>query len=480
MNGYYIDESFCNSLQSRMPKLVAMIQDADDAVVNQELLYKSDWAKYDKYATKDRFSSHGLFWIETSSYFGRFGSYRSLWENMHGFLLYELGPDTIYTYYAELVIEEDFVNDIYYDSSYKRLATIYKGDTFRTVSYFVKLNSTTTYVRADDKIICMDGSIYTIKGDRLIPDGAYNPMILTDIHSLFNKYQASDNIPLRGISLSKNNVLMTEGETCVIDVTYTPSNASNKAISWTSSNDNVAKVNNNRITAVKEGTATISAVSQDGHHTATCIVNVQAQAPYVDLGLSVKWARMNVKATKPEGYGKAFAWGETSSKSTYKWSTYKWCNGSAYSLTKYCYNSKFGKVDNKTTLESADDAAHVILGGGWRIPTVDEWEELFNSRNCTWVWSELNGVKGMKITSKISGYSGNWIFLPAAGYVNENGVSGSGNAGCYWSSSIYFSSDSYYLPMPEEANALFFYTDFSKKIDGYPRYYGCLIRPVIR
>ena len=80
---------------------------------------------------------------------------------------------------------------------------------------------------------------------------------------------------------------------------------------------------------------------------------------WVDLGLpsGTKWATCNVGATKPEEYGNYYAWGETETKTTYNWSTYKWCNGSAETQTKYCTNSDYGTVDNKTVLDLEDDAA---------------------------------------------------------------------------------------------------------------------------
>jgi len=85
---------------------------------------------------------------------------------------------------------------------------------------------------------------------------------------------------------------------------------------------------------------------------------------------------MNVGASSPEGYGDYFAWGETTAKSDYSWITYKWCNGSSESLTKYNTSSSYGTVDNKTVLDSADDAAHANWGGSWRMPTHAEWTEL--------------------------------------------------------------------------------------------------------
>ena len=82
---------------------------------------------------------------------------------------------------------------------------------------------------------------------------------------------------------------------------------------------------------------------------------------YVDLGLpsGTLWATCNVGANSPEEYGNHFAWGETTPKEFYSWGTYKWCNGTANSLTKYCYDSKWGTVDNNIELVHEDDAAHV-------------------------------------------------------------------------------------------------------------------------
>jgi hypothetical protein len=149
---------------------------------------------------------------------------------------------------------------------------------------------------------------------------------------------------------------------------------------------------------------------------------------YVDLGLSVKWATMNVGATSPEEYGDYFAWGETKPKSDYNWGTYKWCDGDYNNMTKYCSHSKFGIVDNKIVLDREDDAAHVNWGGAWRMPSKAELDELIE--NCTWSWTTQNGVDGYTVTSKTNGNS---IFLPAAG--DKNGNVQHNGYGFYWSSS---------------------------------------------
>ena len=186
---------------------------------------------------------------------------------------------------------------------------------------------------------------------------------------------------------------------------------------------------------------------------------------YVDLGLSVKWATCNVGANSLEEYGYYFAWGETTPKTTYDWSAYKYCNGTYNSMTKYCTSSYYGTVDNKTTLELTDDAARVNWGGSWRMPTRAEQDELRN--NCTWTWTTQNGVNGCKVTSK---KNGNSIFLPAAGYRSLSNLGNAGSYGYYWSSSL-FTNSSYY------AYGLHFYSSYVDwSFDS--RYFGHSVRSV--
>jgi len=163
---------------------------------------------------------------------------------------------------------------------------------------------------------------------------------------------------------------------------------------------------------------------------------------YIEMGLSVKWATCNVGATKPEEYGDYYAWGETDPKTDYDWSTYKYCNGSSSTLTKYCDNSSYGNngfTDTKTTLDPDDDVAHVKWGGDWRMPTIDEFTELLNNCTCRWYNSgntEFNGVAGYKVTSNVTGYTDRSIFLPAAGFRFGTNLNLVGTGGYYWSSSL--------------------------------------------
>ena len=199
---------------------------------------------------------------------------------------------------------------------------------------------------------------------------------------------------------------------------------------------------------------------------------VLVQGVAVDLGLSVKWATCNVGASTPEDYGDYFAWCETSTKSTYDWSTYKYCNGSYNTLTKYNNSSSYGTmVDNKTQLDLSDDAARANWGGSWRMPTDAELTELLEQ--CTWTWTSQNGVNGYKVTSKSNGNS---IFLPAAGDRNGSSIYYLGIYGYYWSSSLFTggSQDGF---GPDDAMGVIFHNGYAltSVID---RNCGCSVRPV--
>jgi len=132
----------------------------------------------------------------------------------------------------------------------------------------------------------------------------------------------------------------------------------------------------------------------------------------VDMGLSVKWASVNLGASSPETRGDYYAWGETITKSTYSWSTYRFGTSASGPFSKYNTQSSYGTVDNKTRLDLEDDAARVKLGGKWRIPTDAEWAEL--REQCVWIWTTQNGVNGYKVRAA----NGNSIFLPAGGYMD--------------------------------------------------------------
>lgn len=196
---------------------------------------------------------------------------------------------------------------------------------------------------------------------------------------------------------------------------------------------------------------------------------------YVDLGLpsGLKWAKCNLGAPKPSEPGDHYAWGETDPKAEYTWATYKWMQAGqseAKYITKYTiadgetggiwYDSSGAFIgDNKTALVAADDAATQQLGSPWRMPTIDEFQELIDK--CTWTWTTQDGVNGYQV----DGPNGNAIFLPA-GYL----VIGSYRAGYYWSSSLSTTESDCAYSLDLNSDRYFIARTY--------RYFGCTVRPV--
>ncbi len=132
----------------------------------------------------------------------------------------------------------------------------------------------------------------------------------------------------------------------------------------------------------------------------------------VDLGLSIRWASCNIGASGPMEEGYYYAWGEANVKYESWWESYKWCKGDEYSMTKYCVDSQYGNVDGRTKLELIDDAAYVLWGKGWRMPTKSECQELLDK--CTWELVDLSSIgMGNDRYYIITGPNGNYIMLPA-------------------------------------------------------------------
>ena len=178
----------------------------------------------------------------------------------------------------------------------------------------------------------------------------------------------------------------------------------------------------------------------------------------IDLGLpsGTKWACCNVGADKPEAYGGYYAWGETEEKSTYDWSTYIHCDGSANT----CHDL------GSDIAGTQYDVAHVKWGGSWMIPSFDQTIELVN--NCTYTWISINGVRGEYFTSP----SGGSLFLPAAGIRLNDDLYDASWAGSYLSSTQNptFSDVAYRLTF----SLLFMYWGTSAYRDN-----GQSVRPVI-
>ncbi|MBO4595171.1 MAG: hypothetical protein J5632_00970 [Bacteroidales bacterium] len=183
-------------------------------------------------------------------------------------------------------------------------------------------------------------------------------------------------------------------------------------------------------------------------------------------GKNVKWASFNIGASKPYEYGDYFAWGETTTKTDYSWGTYAYATGASSKLTKYCHEdgtsywdatSKPDGPDGIETLYPSDDVAHAKLGGGWRMPTFDDFKALralktkAEEENSDYIWepwvfatdengdeakdSNGNVIYGLRITRKSTNAV---LFLPAAGYCDGTTIGKQvGIFGYYWSSYLY-------------------------------------------
>ena len=214
-----------------------------------------------------------------------------------------------------------------------------------------------------------------------------------------------------------------------------------------------------------------------------------AGAVAVDMGFpsGTKWANMNVGAETPEGYGLYFAWGDVvgytsdiSDGHKFSWYAYKWMNPGGTSwqdINKYqiddemfmgCWydNDLNFMGDGKSILDIEDDAAHVVWGGKWVMPRIEEIQELI--ANTTVEWMTENGVGGMKFTSK---FNGNSFFLPAAGTRKNistgqsQGLNGAGIMCAYPSTSVRLK------PLIDETQSFFFRGLFiDSRVGAYVHY----------
>ena len=171
---------------------------------------------------------------------------------------------------------------------------------------------------------------------------------------------------------------------------------------------------------------------------------------YVDLGLpsGTKWATCNVGANSPEEYGNYYAWGETSTKSSY-----------AYNNSR-TYKINLGEIAGVPGY----DPARAAWGSEWRLPTAQELQELVD--RCVWEWTSQGAHYGYKVT----GPNGNSIFLPAAGYRYESSLNDVAKCGWYWSSTPYESGtqSAYFL----------YFNSGSYYVDWHYRFYGNSVRLV--
>lgn len=284
---------------------------------------------------------------------------------------------------------------------------------------------------------------YIASEDKVLPNVSICEDTPNDVH--YNPMPS-----VSGVTLNKSALSLGNGETETLVATVLPSNAGNKNVTWSSSNESVATVSNNGlVTAVGNigDNAKITVTTVDGGHTAQCACNiidpcaseiVQTTYEWVEIG-GVKWATKNVGALTVTDYGQYFSWGGVNGYTNeqvsggchaFSWTDYEYGNGgiSAKNLTKY------NSTDGLRTLEASDDAATVNMGSGWRMPTYDEWKALGSATTSAWTTDyQGSGVAGLVLTSNAD--SSNKLFFPAAGCCLNSGVYDVGSW-CYYPSNL--------------------------------------------
>lgn len=214
----------------------------------------------------------------------------------------------------------------------------------------------------------------------------------------------------------------------------------------------------------------------------------------VDLGLpsGLLWATCNLGANKETDYGLYFQWGDTKGYKTicteaesdgnddahyFDWRQYKYSGSSSSLVTKYNTSYNHGSfIDNKTILEPEDDAATIMLGSKWRMPTVEDFQELIdntvpgdNANQYGWITNyKGSGVDGLLLKSKVNN---NTIFFPAAGSYEGAEHRWDMTMGVYGSSSLGYGTSSHEcVVLKSLSSSLITLSDY--------RYYGHTIRGV--
>ena len=276
-----------------------------------------------------------------------------------------------------------------------------------TVSPADATDKSVSWTSSDTKVVTVTNGTVTSVGGGMAEitaktnDGGYEAKCVVEVK-----------VPVQGVSLNSTSLNIYQYDEVVLIASVFPSDASNKAVTWSSDNPSIVSVDSNgKIIGKSGGSATITVETKDGNYTAQCYVTVTADAhKAVDLGLSVKWATTNYGTTSSTATGGYYMWGDPTGTATAV--TYTAPNVNSISGTGY-------------------DIVRKNWGGSWRIPSRTELGELYSK--CTWKQETVSGVSVFRVT----GPNGNSIIIPFTGL----GYPASGPAG----TKQYMSMDRVYL-----------------------------------
>lgn len=200
------------------------------------------------------------------------------------------------------------------------------------------------------------------------------------------------------------------------------------------------------------------------------------------------WATTNIGAEKPENYGYYFWWGDTVG---YKRVNNKWVatDGSSsdfsfgintvptYDKSTAVLLSK-GWITADNVLAPEHDAAHVLWGGRWRMPTEQEMSDL--KSKCDWTWTTKAGITGYVVRGR-GVCAAQSVFIPSAGFGDGTSLSDAGEHGYIWLSES--CSDSHYTALFNQGSK-FYYSWYLSFDASYVNVFSCFrlngltIRPI--
>ena len=340
-----------------------------------------------------------------------------------------------------------------------------------------------------------------------------------------------DSVMVSGINTVCQIAVQTNGEPSIAGTTpeiiTTKVDESNRSGERAIFNIGIVKDDNTdrKISAVQRGTKFEADFTAEALKESASYISVYALKEVIDYVVmkmgadgsgTLKWATKNLGAKTVAGsgetcYGHYYAWGETTpyySTGTWdstdkKWIFNTWNTGkdNGYGWKSYCETDTDSFTEWKpapydatnTILKAAKDVAKVKFGDGWRMPTSQEFKDLYDACGGTetpkqngststtekgvYLCTSYDGVAGLLF---IAENNGPHLFFPAAGYGVETDLRNAGSFGYYWSSSLYTDKHDF-------AYYLYFYRSYvnpqsySLHLDPQnctDRYCGFSVRPV--